>query len=390
MSTTASMLKSFEYASSACAENQIYRALIAVSSPEQPLELAVFDGIGWDELLRRARYHSLSPLLAHRLLESSVEMPLELRARLKQEFQSNLRRNFALLDETTRIASVLREEGIDAIPYKGPILAEQLWGSFALRECSDIDLLVRRADVDRAAQILSSLGYCAVSAVSQSLRRKFVRNASEEQFRHAESDIFLELQWAPAPRAMAVDFDEESLWRNRSTTKIAGAEVNSPGPKDLFSLLAIHGWKHNWSKLIWVADVAQLIHRNNIDWDSVQRSAGRGGWRGILTLALATVERVYGLPETISFDRDPRVVQLTERLESGLRAAKAHSYLEWHRDMLTARDNRMSQFRPLTSFFLTPGLADYEYVKLPGWASATYRFIRIARLLRFGPSKTVA
>src|SRR5581483_6680872 len=257
--------------------DQIYQALVVASSPERPLDPALFEQIDWEELLSQARHHSLSPLLAHRLLESSVAIPAEIRGRLKRDFQTNLRRNFGLLEETLRIVRACREHEIEVMPYKGPVLAEQLWGSFTLRECSDVDVLVRRGDVGRAGEALIRLGYRQVWPVRESLRRAFVRNASEEQFRHRESAILLELQWAPAPRTMAVNFDEESLWGNRSSVTVAGESIETPTAEELFAMLAIHGWKHNWSKLIWIADLAQLIRRNEIDWDIVQRSATRGG-----------------------------------------------------------------------------------------------------------------
>lgn len=370
-------------------EDLTYRALVAVSSPERQLECALFAGMDWEKLLRQARHHSLSPLLAHRLLESSVSVPPSTRARLKNDFQSNLRRNFALLEEALRIGRAFRRHQIDVIPYKGPVLAEQLWGSFTLRECSDLDVMVRRPDVDRAGSVLRTLGYSAASPIRESLRSAFIRNASEEQFRHAESNIFLELQWTPAPRAMAVDFNEESLWRNRIPITVTGESVQGPSPEDLFALLAIHGWKHNWSKLIWVADLVQVMRRYRLDWELLRRSAARDGWLRILLLAIAVVERVYGLPGGIELERlglesDSHLVALVRRLEDGLREGSDHGYLQWHRDMLSARDNGFSQIRQLVNFFFTPGLADYQCTTLPRWGSKGYRLVRMARLARFG------
>jgi len=390
MSTTLVTEPAAEVASSPVgATDHTYRVLVSVSSPGRTLDLAAFNGIDWDELVRQARHHSLFPMLAHRLLESSLPLPCGIRSRLKQEFQSNLLRNFALLEESLRICRALLHGRIDAMPYKGPVMAELLWGSFALRECSDIDVLVRRADVDRAGEALKRIGYNEVSPIPPSLRGAFVRDASEEQFRHGGNNIFLELQWAPAPQTLAVRFDEDQLWRNRTTTiDVAGDSVSAPSPEDLFALLAIHGWKHNWSKLIWVADLAQLIRQRELDWDRLHRSASRDGWRRILSLAVAMVQRVYGEAARAPFEIDERIAVLAGRLEANLRAANNPSYLEWHRLMLSARDIRISQLRQLRNFIFMPGLAEYSSARLPEWASAGYRAIRVARVLRLWPSRT--
>lgn len=374
---------------SVVAPDQSYKILVAVSSPGRELNPELFYGIDWDVLLHHARHHSLVPLLAHRLLEShsGVTIPTHIRARLRNEFQSNLLRNFALLEEIRRILQAWRQKGIEAIPYKGPVLAEQLWGSFALRECSDLDFLVRREDVNRAGRVLPGLGYHAVSPVADSLRPALLRNASEEQFQHAPTGILLELQWAPAPRTFAVPYDEEQLWSSLTRISAAGELVNAPGAENLVGLLAIHGWKHNWSKLIWIADLSAVIRRSEIDWERLHESATRNRWRRILLLGLEMVRRIYGTPACDPLNADPEIASLAERLEQGLRVANNSSYLQWHRDMLLARDSRSSQIRQLANFILTPGLAEYSSSKLPAWASPAYRAIRLARVLSLWPQK---
>jgi len=56
--------------------------------------------------------------------------------------------------------------------------------------------------------------------------------------------------------------------------------------------------------------------------------------------------------------------------------------------MLSARDIRISQLRQLRNFIFMPGLAEYSSARLPEWASAGYRAIRVARVLRLWPSRT--
>ena len=372
----------------------IYRILVAASSPAHAIDIELFENIDWDALLHQARHHSLVPLLAHRLLENSFEIaiPTYIRARLRSEFQSNLLRNFGFIEETMRILSACRENGIEVVPYKGPVLAEQLWGSFALRECSDLDFLVRRSDVDRSGGVLSGLGYRAATPVAKSLRPALLRDASEEQFRHATSNILLELQWAPAPRTLGVHYDEEQLWRRLTRISVAGDTVNAPSPEDLVGLLAIHGWKHNWSKLIWIADLAAVMRKYHLDWERIEHSATTYGWRKIFILGLEMVRRVYGidLTDNSALHPDATILTLAQRLECGLQSARSISYLEWHRDMLAARDSRASQICQLANFVFTPGLAEYSSSQLPTWASPAYRVIRLARVLSLWPEKALA
>jgi Uncharacterised nucleotidyltransferase len=365
----------------------IFDVLVNASSCDRGVPHQLLNGIDWNELLLHARHHSLTPHLAHWLLESAAPMPVWARTRLKSEFQANLQRNFLLLTEARKILVAWRANGIAGMPYKGPVLAEQLWDSFALRECSDLDFLVRRSDVDRAGKILARLGYAEVCGVANHLRPRLLHNASEEQFRHRETEILLELQWAPAPRTLAVAFDESALWREQITLAVAGDVVQAPDPAVLLGLLAIHGWKHNWSKLIWVADIAALVRRYELNWTRVQDAARRQGWMRILALGLEMARRIYGAESPLIADGG--IAALAEELEANLREGRSIDYVDWHRYMLRARDSWVDQTAQVAKFTFTPGLAEYSAADLPRWAASGYRAVRLARVLSLWPEKAL-
>jgi hypothetical protein len=57
------------------------------------------------------------------------------------------------------VAETLDRDGIRALPLKGPLLAERLYGDPGLRPSEDIDVLVPVADLERAGRSLGELGY---------------------------------------------------------------------------------------------------------------------------------------------------------------------------------------------------------------------------------------
>lgn len=369
-------------------ETQIFDLLVAASSPKKDISRELLLEVDGDELLRQARHHSLLPLLTHHLLQASYAGLIhgKLHDQLRREFQVRLRCNFGLLEEVKRILDACQQRGIQVMPYKGPVLAEQLWGSFALRECSDLDFLVRRKDVSSAAEVLAQLGYRLENPIPSWLGSALLRNASELQLRHTRSNLLLELQWAPSPRTLAVLYGEQELWRNATSISLTGTPVNAPSPEDLLGLLVIHGWKHNWSKLIWVADVANLIHRHDLNWDRIQRSSAKGGWQRILALGLEMARRIYWI-ERSPVQVDSGIATLAGEFEHKLRSAADTTYIHWHRDMLRARDSRLHQAKQLANFIFTPGLAEYTGQTLPQWAAPAYRLIRFARVARLMKAK---
>lgn len=71
----------------------------------------------------------------------------------------------ARVSETLALLSELGNEGIEAIPLKGPIGADLLIGDPGLYWSSDIDLLVRPEDMEKALALLSAQGYSRTSSI---------------------------------------------------------------------------------------------------------------------------------------------------------------------------------------------------------------------------------
>jgi hypothetical protein len=60
---------------------------------------------------------------------------------------------------TVRLVAALEEAGIRVLPLKGPLLGERLHGDAGARISADVDLLVARADLPRATELVIELGY---------------------------------------------------------------------------------------------------------------------------------------------------------------------------------------------------------------------------------------
>src|SRR4029077_9771584 len=69
------------------------------------------------------------------------------RQRLNQEFLRNSCRNLALTAELFRALEALNGHGVRATPYKGPVLAAQAYGDAALRQFSDLDIIVPQRQI---------------------------------------------------------------------------------------------------------------------------------------------------------------------------------------------------------------------------------------------------
>jgi hypothetical protein len=96
--------------------------------------------------------------------------------------------------------------------------------------------------------------------------------------------------------------------------------------EDELVLICIHGAKHFWERLIWIADVAALVIRQtNIDWRQVAESAKEVGAERMLHIGLRLAKNLLTMPlpaETIAtVEADKQSSHLAEQILHWLPAA---------------------------------------------------------------------
>jgi len=139
------------------------RLLLACARGE-PVRWPLHDGLRRDRLLRLASAHRAAAMLYDRL--GAVDgVPADLLAALRAQAVAGAVRGMRLTGELVRLLEAFRNRGIQALPFKGPLLAAQLYGDRALREFSDLDILVRTAVRERAIAFPSN------RAILSTLRR---------------------------------------------------------------------------------------------------------------------------------------------------------------------------------------------------------------------------
>lgn len=259
--------------------------------------------IDWERLLRSARRHGLTPLLYRQvsgLAQGAVSEVVS--EKLRRAHQENARRNLFLTGELLRIAGLLKAAGIPAIPLKGPVLAASLYGDLALREFSDLDILIPPREVSRAEGLLLSRGYRLPLGLTGAQRAASRWFENHHPLAHQESGCVIELHWDLMPRSFHVPFDQKGFWNRAESFSLGGTELRTLSAEDTLLFLCVHGSKHLWERLGWVCDVAQLVRvRQQIRWDLVIRSAKETGAKRMLFLGLFLANDLLGarLPERV-------------------------------------------------------------------------------------------
>jgi hypothetical protein len=339
----------------------------AGSRPAEAEDLArLAETVDWGRLLNLAGRHGLRPLLYHHLQEAIPDkVPPEFLDGLREEFQANARRNLLMTSELLRILALLRECGIPAIPYKGPILTATLYGNLALREFFDLDILVPAPQAVAAKQALVSAGYQPVLNLTPRQEAAVLRSGCEFEMEDPERRLPVEIHWQIVSRHLSLSFDTGGLFARARAVRLGGADVPTLAPEDLLLVLSVHAAKHLWQSLSWICDLNELLHRHpELDWPRVQAQAKELGAERILRISLYLARELLGceLPAGIAQEiaADTRVAPLGRELMAWMWPLSGTAYPttgQSIRLLLRARERWRDKVRYVWRILLLPGMS---------------------------------
>src|SRR5215211_4368567 len=253
-------------------------------------ELAATE-IDWEYLFLLARRHSLVPLLYLQLERHASDLvPHERLAQLKKHYLENSARNTILTAELCRLITLFADAGVEAIPYKGPVLALFAYDNLALRRFVDLDVIVNKSDVLKAREILLACGYTPSKSLSLSQQELLLHTQHNLQFSRDNHRLIVELHWEVAPHLFASTVDADTLWQNLITIDLNGTPVKTLSAEDLLFSLCVHGSRHLWERLGWICDIAELVSRHDFDWNALLKRAASADSDRMFLLGLYLAE----------------------------------------------------------------------------------------------------
>lgn len=337
--------------------------------------------IDGERLLQLAEHHGVMPRVYASFSTSSL-FASDVHEALRQRFEANARRALWLTHELLRVLEYLESRGIAALTYKGPVLAQQLYGDVAQRQFSDLDLMVHPADVPRVMDAMQELGYDCETRLTMRQQRAYLGSGYEFTFNRGEQRNLLEIQWQVLPRFYAVDFDMAGIFQRAVAVKLAGRRVRTLSSEDLLLALCVHAAKHAWVRLSWLCDIVQLVDSQTIHWETIRLQARWLGVERILATTLALADFLLDTKLAASLDlRDADLARTWEEILPSVTMgaeydAESFSYF---RLMLRSRERWRDRARFLWRLATTPGPNEWSAVRLPDWAFPLYRLVRFYR-----------
>ena len=265
----------------------------------------------WTRLVEKAQQEGVSALLFHNITKHRLEylIPQESYRDLSNQYYTNLKRNMSIIGALRKVLATFQESGILCIVLKGIALAEHVYPNIATRGMSDVDILVKKDDLFKVDDYLSSLGYISRdSTVAKAIHNPIGYLASLEYRKDAKSPLNLHVHWhtvnTSVPATMFVErIDINRLWENSAMIAVADSHALMLRPEHLIIYLCEHALRvgHSFDRLILVCDIYFAIKafENSLDWNFVAEESGRFGLSRFVYYGLSIVKHYtsLGIPD---------------------------------------------------------------------------------------------
>jgi hypothetical protein len=290
-------LTEFKNYRSICPEREVILWAIRVDHQnEDRIRQILCDGVDWLVLKELAWQHNIIPLLYHRLkeLHETCVLP-EMDQFFRDHYQANMYRNLMSAHQILWILKLFSDQDIHAIPFKGMVLALQAYTTPDMRQCGDIDFLIREKDLPKLIEILTKSGFNPDLPFTKNLQASMVHLIMKSESFSAKKRIGIDVHWKISDIFSGYPATEE-FFQNARTLSFFGGKVTALPLEDALIMLSAHGMKHFWHELRHVEDIIQMVGNNpGIDFELAFSKAKRLRCSRLLRISLHLASILGGI-----------------------------------------------------------------------------------------------
>ncbi len=355
----------------------------------------VFDAtsINWSYALELASHHRVSPLLHYFLNHNpAISVPEEVSAILRQHASEQAIANIFQTQELIRVLNVLKDEKLEAIPFKGPVLGEYLYQNLGMRPFGDLDILIRKEQFSEVKAVLIAAGYQAFRKFSPEEEARFIDTQMGFEFVRYDEQSVIEVHWSFLNAVHSFTLSIEDVWREKEELNLAGNPVCMFSPAHLMVYLCAHGSKSLWARMRWLCDVAELIarHQETAYWQEVLQIAKASKGLRMLHTGLFLAHELLEAPVPADVlkqvKKDKKAGELAEKVIKGYFPENPEKLqkvnpVTFHLDLQEKFRDRIPYYKHLFKIWTSPSSKDRAFVTLPRHLEFLYLFLKPIRMI---------
>ena len=217
-------------------------------------------------------------------------------SRLRELQRLSAERNLRLTGRLLRLLEQLRRTGVEAMPYKGPALAERLYGDVTLRSWMDLDLIVRHDQATLAREALLDAGFHDCNPFNIQIMRRKRGGWGEVTFFSADEGLYVDLHWEVGVGVSTHSLTAEALFARSQPQRLLGQEVPGFSAGDLLIASCLHGTRDRWCYVEALLGLAvQVRDMSAASWQEIMAVARGVGCARRVGIAVVHLCGLFGL-----------------------------------------------------------------------------------------------
>ncbi|PLX18271.1 MAG: hypothetical protein C0597_06320 [Marinilabiliales bacterium] len=222
--------------------------------------------VDWGEFLELVVKHRLtSHILKHStFLAEHIPIPVYEKLIDVRLEHSKKALNFAI--HAIRIHQQFKENKIEHCLFKGPLLSLHLYNDIGYRNFKDIDVLVNKADAEKAKEIIEELNFnCIYPKINFSKKQQKVNYSISHHYHfvHSIQKINVELHWNMTNPKSFLGIETNDILINKQNLKVSTYELPYISKIENLVFQAAHGSIHQWYRLFWLKDFSVLLLKSS-------------------------------------------------------------------------------------------------------------------------------
>lgn len=201
-------------------------------------------------------------------------LPPRMRAELQQRIEDNGRRMIRMFVAFSQVVGGFNARGLSYACVKGFSLFPDYLPSIDCRHQADFDFLVAEEDMERAEEVLGSLGYELIVR-DASGERRFATLGAEAKGRNSylyscDQSYAVELHlkaWEPEEGGVALSLPVD-LARDLEWHTLDGVSFPRLQPEYQLIYQLLHYFRHlsgTWPRLLWLYEIARFVEKHHSD-----------------------------------------------------------------------------------------------------------------------------
>ena len=270
------------------------------------------------DLVRRHRLFPMAPTLLPLLEEGERE-------RWKKAIQTRTIRSMHQLSVLGQITEALEKAGIESISMKGPVLAHDLFGNLGERHSSDLDLLVRKEDIQSIIELLGARGFnlhYPRTGLSARQWDYYYRYKKDIGLFSKEHGLMVEVHYSIENYMGLESSAVDRFLQNAVESTIGGGNFRCMNRQQNFLYLSFHGAVHQYRRLFWLRDIAAAINNWQLDHQQILEEAQRMGIDRMLGVSLVLARELCSVELPLAYssylEENRKVIGKLKRASVGM------------------------------------------------------------------------